>query len=147
MKSSPTVELASRIALWWMDTRPLSKEARERRQKRRAARRKARKGEPLTPEEEALMAKEKSIVQLPDGTVVERTEPTIPARTSTKVALALVTPMITALPFYGDLNNLMLKACQSEQGPVPFLVGYLGAAVLAYLVARISKSPSKPGKL
>lgn len=147
MKASPTVELASRIALWWMDTRPLSKEARERRQKRRAARRKARKGEPLTPEEEALMAKEKSIVKLPDGTVVERTEPTIPLRTSSKVALTILTPLITALPFYDEINGVLLQACQAEQGPTLFLGGFLVAGGLSYIAARFSKSPANPGKL
>lgn len=147
MKASPIAELAARLALLWMDKRPFSEEARSRRRLRRSARRKTRKGEPLTPEEEALMSKQTSTVHLPDGTKVERTEPTIPLRTSSKVALTILTPLVTAIPFYGEINGVMLQACQSEQGPTVFLAGFAAAGAIAYVTSRFSKSPAKPGAL
>lgn len=41
---NPVVELGARVALWWADNRPFSKEAKARRKAKRAARKAARNG-------------------------------------------------------------------------------------------------------
>lgn len=68
-------------------------------------------------------------------------------RTSTKAGLAGFVPLIAVLPFYGTVNDYLLKACASEEGPAVFLVGGAVVWITMYVTARRSKSPAKPGVL
>jgi hypothetical protein len=128
-----------------------SPERRAKRKARRSARKKARKGEPLTAVEQEILMAEVVKVTLPDGRTVERTEPTIKKRTSTKVLGAagagFAASLVTLVPFYDEINGLLLEACQSEQGPTVFLAGFVVATGIAYTTARFTKSPILPGKL
>ena len=106
--------------------------------------RKMSKGKPLTAAEETFMAENTATVTLPDGTVVQRPEPTIPARTSTKIA---VSGVVAFLP--------IIQGIQEIEFPWPWLEGFTNSDLFvqvatlaaAYLVARMSKSPAKPGAL
>lgn len=107
----------------------------------RKARRKARKGEALTHEEEQLVAQETVKVILPDGSTVERTEPTIKARTSTK---ATVGAALAAYPGYQ-----VVEMIQSIDFPWPWLENFtngpgfvwLCATIIPLVIARFTKSP------
>lgn len=68
-------------------------------------------------------------------------------RTSTKAGLAGFVPLIAMLPFYDTINDYLLKACQSEEGPTVFLVGGAVVWLTMYVSARVSKSPKNPGVL
>src|SRR5262245_25531818 len=72
-------------------------------------------------------------------------------RTSTKAGLAGLIPLVIVaipqLPFYDWVNDMLLKACQSEQGPTVFLVGGALTLVVTWLGARFSKTPPNPGLL
>lgn len=68
-------------------------------------------------------------------------------RTSTKAGAAGFLPLIAVLPFYEEINNYLLAACKSEQGPTVFLVGGAVVWVTMYVTARKSKTPAEPGKL
>jgi hypothetical protein len=130
-----------------------SPENRAKRKARRSARKKARKGEQLTKDEEILMAQETVKVILPDNTEVERVEPVIKARTSTKVAAVgvstIVTTGIAMLPFYDQINAVVLEACNSSSkaGPAAILIGMGVMLVINAVTARVTKSPVVPGKL
>jgi len=130
---------------------PLSPEAYARRDRNKAfrkARRKAKRGETLTQDEEIVMAQQTATVTLPSGETIARTEPRIPLRTSTKVGVVgLLVPLLSVIPFYDEINGLLLQACQSENGPTVFLGGAAVAWASAVVTARLSKSPAKPGAL
>lgn len=125
---------------------------REYNKKFRKARKKLRKGEPLSEEEEIMMEKEVVKLTLADGTPVgERVEPTIPWRTSTKMKIGSWTTIIGSvavlIPYYDEINNLLLQACTSGEGPLLVLGGMIYMAVQDFIVARKTKSPAIPGKI
>jgi hypothetical protein len=130
---------------------PLGPEAivrRDTNKKFRKAWRKKRRGKPLTPEEESILAGETVKMILPDGTEATRTEPLWKKRTSTKVALtSALVPLLSVIPFWDQINTLLIAACQSEQGPAVFLGGAALAWATATVTARLTKSPAKPGPL
>ena len=68
-------------------------------------------------------------------------------RTSTKAGLAGLVPLVTLLPFYGQVNDYLLKACMSEEGPAVFLIGGAVVWVTMIVAARVSKTPENPGAL
>ena len=132
---SATTELIARIALKWMDKRPFSAEGKA----RRKARRKARKGETLTPEEEALMADQTVTVKLADGTEIQRVEPTIPLRTSTKTLLGGTFLAQIYVQLVGLIPSPELVAALTT----PEMIA-LVSVLLAGLIARFTKSPIAP---
>jgi hypothetical protein len=86
-----------------------------------------------------------------DGSLVTRTEPLIPARSSSKMfgvgATFLATTAAAVIPNYDAINTAMLAACQSEHGP---LIGLgMMAAMLGvnFYTVRKTKSPIEPGKI
>jgi hypothetical protein len=72
-------------------------------------------------------------------------------RTSTKAGAAGLVPIAVAgaamLPYYDQINALVIEACKSEQGPLTFLIGGVVVWVTMFVSARISKTPPNPGKL
>jgi hypothetical protein len=122
---SAVAELAARAALAWIKYRPFSAEARERRKQKRRQRR------------EARMA-EKVILTTPTGETVEHTPPIIAARTSTKVG---VTGLVVGLPAIQYIQDLMMPWPWLEQFTNSDLFAQLATLALAYLTARLSKSP------
>lgn len=127
------------------DLNPRGPEAVKRRAINKAFRKafkKARKGEQLTPEEELIVAEQ--TLTLPSGQTVTRTEPIIPARTSTKVG---VTGVVAGIP--------VIQWIQSIEFPWPWLESMtnsdmfvqVATLALAYVVARMSKSPLAPTTL
>lgn len=68
-------------------------------------------------------------------------------RTSTKSGVAGLFPLLALVPFYDEVNAYLLQACASEQGPVVFLVGGAVVWVTMVVTARVSKTPTNPGKL
>ena len=106
--------------------------------------RKMSKGKPLTAAEETFMAENTATVTLPDGTVVPRVEPSSPGRTSTKVAV-------------GGFGVLLpvIQGIQEIEFPWPWLENFTNSDLFvqvatlagAWLIARMSKSPAKPGAL
>lgn len=108
----------------------------------RKAFKKSRKGEELTPQEQQIMAEQ--TLTLPNGETITRSEPIIPARTSTKVG---VTGVIAGIP--------VIQWIQSIEFPWPWLESMTNSDIfvqvatlaLAYVVARMSKSPLTPTSL
>jgi hypothetical protein len=108
------------IAKLWMVVKPIKriKEARQRRREKRMA--------------------EKVILTTPTGETIEHTPPAIPARTSTKVG---VTGVVAGIP--------VIQWIQSIEFPWPWLESMtnsdmfvqVATLALAYIVARMSKSP------
>ena len=126
---------------------PFSPENISRRRTNKAVRkimRKSRKGKPLSPEEERFMSENTSTVTLPNGEIVQRAEPTISARTSTKVAV-------------GGFGVLLpvIQGVQEIDFPWPWLENFTNSDLFvqlatlagAWLIARMSRSPAKPGAL
>lgn len=69
-------------------------------------------------------------------------------RTSTKGGAAgFLAPLVVVLPFYEEINSFIVRACQSEDGPVVMLAGAAITWVSFYVTARLSKTPANPGKL
>ena len=130
---------------------PFGPEAIQRRAGNKAFRkawRKRRRGEILTPEEEELVAQETVTVILPGGETIQREEPIIKKRTSTKVAIVgAIAPLLSVVPFWDEINGMLMQACQSEQGPAVFLAGAGVTWLAAVVTARLTKSPAVPGKL
>lgn len=82
------------------------------------------------------------------GSMSKVTEALGRLRTSTKGGAAgLLAPLVVVLPFYEDINALLVKACQSEDGPIVMLTGAAITWVSFYVTARLSKTPANPGKL
>lgn len=81
--------------------------------------------------------------------VIERAEPIVAARTSSKLTAVGITSMVAALgalvPFYDEANALIMQACQSENGPAAVLIGAGGAFIVSIVTARLTKSPIEPG--
>lgn len=108
----------------WVAIRPIRriKEARQRRRERRMA--------------------ESVTVTLPSGETVQRTEPMIPARTSTKLAVG--NGVVAAFPAVE-----ILQWIQSIEIPIVWLESltnsdyfmYYGSLLVSYLIARFTKSP------
>lgn len=117
------------IARLWLLVKPI-KRLKERRQRRMA---------------------EKFELTLPDGTKIERTEPLIPWRTSTKVKAAswitILGSLAVYLPFYEQANALFMQACSSGDAPLLVLAGMVYMAIQDWIVARKTKSPLQPGKV
>jgi hypothetical protein len=138
-----TLELIATIANKWIEKRPFSKETRARKKAKRIARRKARRGEELTPEEGILMAGEISEVKLPSGEVVMREEPVWKKRVSTKTGgTAGVGTVVLGL--VGVFFPEAMDSLTPEQAM------WIGAAIttaVAWVTARFTRSPSKPGTL
>lgn len=111
----------------------------------RKAFRKARKCKPLTPEEERLMSHNSVKVTLPDGTTYNRVEPVIPVTTSTKVAVG--TGVVAAFPAVEllewvqsiEFSTTWLEAATNS----PYFI-YYGGLLIAWAIAKISKSPFRP---
>lgn len=121
---------------------PLGPEAIKRRAINKAFRkafRKSRKGKELTPQEQQIMAEQ--TLTLPNGETITRTEPLIPARTSTK---ALVGSAIGAYPGYQ-----VVQMIQDAMIPWPWLEDFtnssafvwLCATIIPIIIARFTKSP------
>ena len=72
-------------------------------------------------------------------------------RTSTKAGAAGLAPLVVTglamLPYYDQINALLVEACTSEQGPLAFLAGGAAVWVIMFVTARVSKTPPNPGKL
>lgn len=68
-------------------------------------------------------------------------------RTSTKAGVAGLVPLVAMLPFYSTVNDYLLEACTSEQGPTVFLVGGAAVWLTMWVSARASKTPENPGAL
>lgn len=126
---------------------PFAPENVGRRKTRKAARkilRKINRGKPLTADEEKFMAENVATVTLPDGTVIPRAEPSLPGRTSTKVAV-------------GGFGVLLpvIQGIQEIEFPWPWLENFTNSDLFvqivtlagAWLIARMSRSPANPGKL
>lgn len=85
---------------------------------------------------------EKVTITLPDGSTHERTEPTIPARTSTKALVGgtflaqVYVQLVSLIP-----NDGVVMALTTPEMTAMVAVG------LAALVARFTRSPAKPGAL
>lgn len=100
---------------------------------------KARRGETLTAEEQRVMAEQ--TLTLPNGETITRTEPLIPARTSTK---AFVGSAIGAYPGYQ-----VVQMIQDAVLPWPWLEDFTNSAAFVWLcatiipivIARFTKSP------
>lgn len=88
------------------------------------------------------MAENTVKIVLPDGTELQRAEPTIPARTSTK---SLVGGTFLA-QIYVQIVGLIPHDGVVAALTTPEMVA-LVAVGLAALVARFTKSPAAPGKL
>jgi hypothetical protein len=117
------------------------KAANQNRKTNRALRRKAR-GKELTPEQERLVADNTVKVILPDGTELQRAEPIIPGRTSTKSLLGGTFLAQIYVQLVGLIPHEALVAALTT----PEMIALVSVA-LAALVARFSKSPAVPGKL
>lgn len=106
----------------------------------RKAFRKYRKGQPLTPQEEQILA-EKIVLTTPTGETIEHTPPTIPLRTATKATVG------TAVLGYPLID--IVQAIQGAQIPIEWLEAFTNGPVFEWLcysivpivIARISKSP------
>lgn len=68
-------------------------------------------------------------------------------RTSTKAGVAGLVPLVAVLPFYDTVNDYILQACASEQGPTVFFVGAGVVWLTTVVAARASKTPENPGAL
>lgn len=80
----------------------------------------------------------RAITTLPDGTQIERAEPMINARTSTKVA---GTGLMLGLPIIQGIQAIDFPWPWVEQFTNSALFVQLATLLLAYVTARISKSP------
>jgi hypothetical protein len=143
-------EVVARIALAWMNNRPFSEEGRARRQAKREARHQRRRGQTV-PEQTVVSLPENDQVKVvfPDGTEGVRTEPVLNFRSSTKSGWAgiggIVATMATLAPFYPQIENFLTQACNSEQGPLRFLiiliVGSAASSIPQYITSRMTKTP------
>jgi hypothetical protein len=149
---NPTAELVSRVALAWMDNKPFSEEGRARRKARRDAKRHRRtdRGQTVPEQVEVSLPKNDQVkVVFPDGTEGTRTEPTLNFRSSTKSGWAgiggIVATMATLAPFYPQIEDFLMQACSSEQGPLRFLiilvVGSAASSIPQYITSRMTKTP------
>lgn len=113
------------VAKLWMVVKPI-KRLKEARQRRR----------------EARMADAKTVkVTLPDGSTYDRIEPTIPATTSTKLAASGV---VFGLPLIQGIQELVLPWPWLENFTNSDLFVQLATLALAYVTAKLSKSPFRP---
>lgn len=137
------LKLASkRLAAWWLEKRPLSKESRLARKQKRALNK--------TLKKEGLSRKERKMKLLELLVQMSAAK-----RTSTKSGAAgLVLPPLVAavglLPFYDDFANFIREAC-AQPDPTDFIVAggaaWLVTWVSMFVSARLSKTPTNPGKL
>lgn len=102
-------------------------------------RRRAKKGLPLLGDEDIAMP-EKVTVTMPDGSQVDRVEPVIPARTSTKSLVGGTFLAQIYVQLVGLIPNDGLVAALTT----PEMIALVSVA-LAALVARFTKSPIIPG--
>jgi hypothetical protein len=118
-------------------------------------RRRAKRGLPPLTDEDAMKGETLRLGVLNEaGEVVrelEREEPLIPARTSSKLTGVGITSLIAAggalIPFYDEANALIKQACESENGPVAVLIGMGLAFGISVVTTRLTKSPLEPGKV
>lgn len=129
---------AKKVAGWWMKARPLSKESREVRQFKR--------DQNKTLKAQGLSRKERKMKLLELLAQYAATK-----RTSTKAGAAGLAPLVVTglamLPYYDEINTLLVQACTSEQGPLAFLAGGAAVWVIMFVTARVSKTPTNPGVL
>lgn len=105
----------------------------------RKAFKKSLKGEPLTPQEQQIMAEQ--TLTLPNGETITRTEPLIPLRTATK---ATIGSALGAYPGYQ-----VVQMIQDAMLPWPWLENFtnssafvwLCATIIPLVIARFTKSP------
>lgn len=129
----------------WMYFRPFSPEKRAARKERKRIRQENRRlkklGLPVHQEDDTQMAKLLELLAQYAAT----------KRTSTKAGAAGLAPLIVTglamLPYYDEINALLVQACTSEQGPLAFLAGGAVVWVIMYVTARKTKSPENPGVL
>lgn len=126
-----TAAVLKRVAVWWIANRPFSKEKREARKAKRRARREAKEAG-ISPEENDM----EKLLALIAG-----------LRTSTKAGAVGFVPLIAVLPFYSTVNDYLMQACMSSEGPTVFLVGGAVVWVTMFVTARRSKTPTTPGTL
>jgi len=123
------------VAKLWLLVKPIRRIRNHRRAKR---------GLPPLEQNEVVMAGEKSLVTMADGTEIVRTEPLIPARTTTKqavVALPMAIGIVQALQQI-EFPWLWLNQLLDNDLVVQVLTG----AVLVIL-GRYFKTPSDVGKI
>jgi hypothetical protein len=131
----------ARFALWWLEARPIKTLREKRRRKKMASWLEYHPDETAedfnVPTDEVSMSK-----------VTEALGKLSKLRTSTKGGAAgLLAPLVVVLPFYDEINGLLIQACQSEDGPIVMLTGAAITWVSFYVAARLSKTPAKPGAL
>lgn len=88
------------------------------------------------------MAEQKTVkVTMADGTTYDRIEPTIPATTSTKLA---ATGVVFGLPIIQGIQEMVLPWDWLENFTNSDLFVQLATLALAYVTAKLSKSPFRP---
>ena len=126
MAASAFRELVGQLGLLWIKHRPFSRASRERRKAKRAVRKKVRRGEPVTVEEMYLMAND---------------EPTLRTSTKSGGTMGAGTAIIALIGvFFPEAMDAMS----------PETAAILASAITAgigWLVARVSKTATKPGLL
>jgi hypothetical protein len=121
------------VARLWVFIKPV---------KRIRNRRRAKRGLPPLSDREVAMPEVTKVI-LPDGTEGVRTEPIIPARTSSKIAVG--NGVVAAFPAVEVLQYI-----QSLELPIDWLEAltnsdyfiYYGSLAISYLIARYTKSPT-----
>ncbi len=83
-------------------------------------------------------------VTLPDGTEVQRQEPLIPTRTSTKVA---ATGLIAGIPVIQYIQEIVFPWPWLEAFTNSDVFVQVATLIFAVVVARLSKSPAIPGSV
>jgi hypothetical protein len=151
---NPVAEVVARIALAWMDNRPFSEEGRARREAKRAAKQERRRQKRMGQQGTVVasdgreITSEAPIVVMPDGRVIPREEPMIPARVSSKIAVG--NGVLAAFPAVE-----LLQWVQAVEFSTPWLESltnsdyfiYYGSLAISYVIARLTKTPAAGGKI
>lgn len=90
------------------------------------------------------MAGEKSTVTMADGTVIEKTEPIIPARTTTKQGVTLAAAVV---PIWQTLQGVDFPWPWLNELFDNSLVTQLVTGLSLVLIGRFFKTPSDVGKI
>lgn len=85
---------------------------------------------------------EKIVLTAPDGSTIEHTPPIIAARTSTKLAVGGgVVAAFPAVELLSWVQGLQLEPAWLESATNSSYFLYYGGLLIAYIVARFTKSP------
>lgn len=85
-----------------------------------------------------------STVTMADGTTIQKTEPIIPGRSSTKVGVA---GLVGVVPIVAAIQELHFMNAVLEQIVHSSLFAQIATLAGAYLIARFTKSPSDAGAI